>query len=287
MPHEVKEMEGKFVVSTSVILKSQSVESTMLLPLWGRAIYSRKDPAILDDQDAIRLIEKCDYDFAPVAKTFGEFSGLTYIARARRFDDAIRNYLIKHPRATVVNIGAGLDTAFSRVDNGLTNYYNLDLPAAIAYRKSLIEDTPRNTCIAKDFLDPSWFDDIIFNIEDGIVFISAGVFYYFKEEQLKTIVSAMARRFPGGELYFDAESKFAVKGSNRMVEKSGNKGAMMHFWVNNNEQLERWSPKIRVSSQSLLKGINMNESWGIGTRLAFRTCNCIKFMKLMCLKFVR
>jgi O-methyltransferase involved in polyketide biosynthesis len=272
-------------LSTSVVLKSQSVESTMLLPLWGRATYSRKDPAILDDQDAIRLIKQCEYDFAPVAKSFGEFSGLTYIARARRFDDAIRNYLAKHPRATVVNIGAGLDTTFSRIDNGLINYYNLDLPDAIAYRKSLLEDTPRNTCIAKNFLDPSWFDDIIFNMEDGIVFISAGVFYYFKEEQLKTIIAAMAQRFSGGELYFDAEPKYAVKGSNRMVEKSGNKGAMMHFWVNNNEQLEQWSPNIRVSSQSLLKGITMNESWGIGTRLAFRACNCIKFMKLICLKF--
>ncbi|MDF2565930.1 MAG: hypothetical protein K0Q53_2334 [Massilibacillus sp.] len=273
-------------MSKSVVLKSQSVESTMLLPLWGRATYSRKDPAILDDQDAIRVIKNCDYNFAPVAKSFGEFSGLTYIARARRFDDAIRNYLTMHPRATVVNIGAGLDTTFSRVDNGLINFYNLDLPDAIAYRKSLIEDTPRNICIAKNFLDPSWFDDIIFNIEDGIVFISAGVFYYFKEEQLKIIVAAMARRFPGGELYFDAEPQYAVKGSNRMVEKSGNKGAMMHFWVNNKEQLARWSPEIRVSSQSLLKGITMNASWGIGTRLACRACNCIKFMKLMCLQFV-
>lgn len=271
----------------SVVLKSQSVESTMLLPLWGRATYSRKDPAILDDQDAIRLIEKCDYDFGPVAKSFGEFSGLTYIARAKRFDDAICDYLKNHPRATVVNIGAGLDTTFSRIDNGLIHYYNLDLPDAIAYRKSLIDDTPRNSCIAKNFLDSSWFDDIIFDSEDGIVFISAGVFYYFKEEELKMIVSAMAERFPGGVLYFDAEPKFAVKGSNRMVEKSGNKGATMHFWVDHNEQLERWSPKIKVSSQSLLEGIKMNESWGIGTRLAFRACNCIKFMKLMCLKFVR
>ncbi len=43
-------------------------------------------------------------------------------------------------------------------------------------------------------------------------------FYYFKEEDLKKIVVAMSKRFPGGELYFDAESKFALNLSNATVK---------------------------------------------------------------------
>ncbi len=39
----------------------------------------------------------------------------------------------------------------------------------------------------------------------------------------------MSKRFPGGELYFDAESKFALNLSNATVKKSGNNGALMYF----------------------------------------------------------
>ncbi len=48
----------------------------------------------------------------------------------------------------------------------------------------------------------------------------------------------MSKRFPGGELYFDAESKFALNLSNATVKKSGNNGAMMYFYVNNPKSIE-------------------------------------------------
>ena len=152
---------------------------------------------------------------------------------------------MKSIREPIVNIGAGLDTTFSRIDNGTLNWYNLDLPDAIAFRKTLIPDSPRNISIAKSFFDVSWFDDVIFNEEDGILFISAGVFFYFQENQLKGIIQEMVRRFSGGELFFDAESKFAVNISNRTVEKTGNKGAKMYFYINSPKVFERWSSKIK------------------------------------------
>ena len=37
--------------------------------------------------------------------------------RAKHFDDKIKAYLTEHPHASIVNIGAGLDTTFYRVDN--------------------------------------------------------------------------------------------------------------------------------------------------------------------------
>jgi O-methyltransferase involved in polyketide biosynthesis len=38
------------------------------------------------------------------------------------------------PKGTVINLGAGLDDTFSRVDNGRVSWYNLDLPDASACR---------------------------------------------------------------------------------------------------------------------------------------------------------
>ncbi|MFD0770091.1 class I SAM-dependent methyltransferase [Bacillus sp. CGMCC 1.60114] len=264
----------------------QSVQGTMLIPLWGRASGSEKNPEILDDKEAINIIKECDFDFADIAETFGEYGGITYIVRARKIDDTIRNFITKHPRATIVNIGSGLDTTFSRIDNGTINWYNLDLPDAIAFRKTLIADSPRNVSIAKSFFDISWFDDIKFNENDGILFVSAGVFYYFQENQLKEMFSAMAQRFPGGELYFDAESKFALGLSNRTVKKSGNKGAMMYFYVNNPKSMEKWSSKIKVlNCESFFKGIPTKKQWESSTRVMVRIVDLIKMLKFVHLRF--
>jgi O-methyltransferase involved in polyketide biosynthesis len=267
-------------------LNTQSAQATMLIPLWGRAKFSRQNPTILLDEEAERIIQDCGFDFSGVEGSFNEFGGICYIVRARKIDDVIRGFIAKHPRATVVNIGAGLDTTFSRVDNGLINWHNLDLPDAVAYRQALIPDSPRNTCIAKSVLDASWLDDVIFTPEDGIFFVSGGVFYYLHEKDLRTIFHIMAKRFPGGELCFDAESKIAVSASNRMVQKSGNTGARMYFSVGNARALEQWSPYIElVSSEPLFKDMPLSRQWSAGTRFACRVSNLLKPMKFIHLRF--
>lgn len=273
-------------MKNKMTLDMQSVQGTMLLPLWGRAKYSKQNPDILNDSIAIEIIQKLDFDFTEVEKTFQEFGGLCYIIRARKFDDRISKFIQTHPNATIVNIGCGLDTTFSRVDNGKIHWYNLDLPDAIEFRKDLIPDTDRNISIPKSLLDQSWFDDIVFSEEDGILFISAGVFYYFKEEDIKEIVSAMANRFPGGVLYFDAESKTAIGFSNRMVQKSGNRGAMMYFYVNSNTKIEKWSPEIKsVVCTNYFKGIPWKKNWSFSSKMRKSMIDLFKMMKFVEIEF--
>lgn len=267
-------------------LQTQTVQSTMLLPLWGRAAASEKNPEILYDRQAIEIIKNCDFDFSSVAQTFGEFGGICYVVRARKIENAIRAFIQKHPRATIVNIGAGVDTSFSRVDNGTLRWYNLDLPDAIAFRQRFLPDSERNVSIAKSLLDATWFDDVSFRPENGIFFVAGGVFYYFKEQQLREIFKAMGRRFPGGEMYFDAESKQAVKKSNRMVQKTGNKGAMMYFYVNDAKKLESWSPDIRlISCEEYFKDIPSNKQWSLKLRLMMKVSDRIGIMKFVHLGF--
>jgi O-methyltransferase involved in polyketide biosynthesis len=275
------------IILNSSSLDTQSAQATMLIPLWGRAKFSRQNPDILLDEEAERIIQNCGFDFSGVENSFKEFGGICYIVRARKIDDAIRRFISKHPRATVVNIGAGLDTTFSRVDNGLINWYNLDLPDAVAYRQTLIPDSPRNLCIAKSVLDETWLDDVIFKPEDGIFLVSGGVFYYLHEEDLRIIFHTMAERFPNGELYFDAESQMLVNKSNKVVQKSGNKGAMMYFSVNDARALEQWSPHIRLlSSEPPFKDISISKQWSGGTRFICRMMSFLKPMKFIHLRFI-
>jgi O-methyltransferase involved in polyketide biosynthesis len=165
------------IMAHRLTIEPQSVQETMLLPVWGRAEYSHLYPELLDDPRAEEIMGKIDYDFSKVEKGFDEYGGVSYLLRARNFDDAIKEYIKKYPEATIINLGAGLDTTFFRVDNGKFAWYDLDLPDAIDFRKKLIPETSRSECIAKSAFDISWFDDVGYKEEKGIYFIAGGLFH--------------------------------------------------------------------------------------------------------------
>jgi O-methyltransferase involved in polyketide biosynthesis len=113
----------------------------------------------------------------------------------------------------------------------------------MAFRRRFIPPKERCTDIAKSMFDYTWLDEV--ETADGSVFILAGgLFYYFEETQVRELIARVAEHFPRGEIFFDAQSKTAVKISNRMVRKAGNKGSEMKFWVKDAQKLKYWSPKI-------------------------------------------
>ena len=79
----------------------------------------------------------------------------------------------------------------------------------IAVRNTFLPESERVRNIAADLNDLSWFDRI--ETGNGVCFLAAGVFYYFKTEQIRRLLPAMAKKFPGGRLFFDAAGKRAVK----------------------------------------------------------------------------
>ncbi|MDR2026642.1 MAG: class I SAM-dependent methyltransferase [Prevotellaceae bacterium] len=268
------------------ISELQGVQKTLMLPLWGRAVFSKRYPEMLDDREAAGIINSLDYDFNEVEKAFGEYGGLSYIVRARKMDDAVKRFISEHPRATVVNIGAGFDTTFSRVDNGSIHWYDIDLCNVIALRKKIIPEGVRNRCIAKSVFDYSWFKDVRFNAEDGILFVAGGVFHYFTEDRVKELFIALAKNFPAGELCFDGQTKTALKISNRMVRKSGNKEAMMYFYINNPKTFASWSPLLHLkSAEPYFKNIKRDRRWKISTRMNMMLCDMLKMVGFYHLKF--
>ena len=90
------------------------VQKTLFLPLWGRAFESKKEKPLLRDRTALEIIEKVNYDFAGIAKNISELSQVAWIMRSIYIDEVIKNFLDQHPKATIVNIGCGMDTTFDK-----------------------------------------------------------------------------------------------------------------------------------------------------------------------------
>ncbi|MFN2127565.1 MAG: class I SAM-dependent methyltransferase, partial [Anaerolineales bacterium] len=133
-----------------------SVQKTLLLPLWGRAVETQKPKPILVDSKAVSIINNIPYDFSVIAENINPLSRLSWIARSIYFDKKIKEFVNVSPEATIVNIGCGLDTTFDRVDNGKIHWYDLDLPDTIELRKKYISETDRRKFIPKSVFDTSW-----------------------------------------------------------------------------------------------------------------------------------
>ena len=161
-------------------IEKNTVQETLVIPLFGRLVCSEHFPELFSDPEAKRICDSLDYDFSEKRKKMESAAGLfgALEVAQRQYDLAceVRDYLKGHPNAAVVNLGCGLDDTFRKCDNGTCRGYNLDMPDVIKIRDELLPAGEREENIACDLNDYSWMDRI--DASNGAVFFAAGVFYY-------------------------------------------------------------------------------------------------------------
>ena len=241
-------------------IEKNTVQETLVIPLYGRKMCSQLYPNLYRDETAIRLVDQVDYDFSALAEqaksTMQQFGFLEAAMRQSDLAWEVRDYLKTHPNAAVVNLGCGLDDTGRACDNGTCKIYNLDFPDVIAVRDKLLPVGERETNIGCDLNDTAWFARI--DASGGAVFFAAGVFYYFLTGQVKALVSAMAEAFPGGKIVFDAANRQAVKLMLKTWIKQAkiqNVGA--YFAVSDaKKEISAWSGRLNVSARGYMLGYN-------------------------------
>ena len=117
-----------------------AVAETLVIPLWARAKDAEKKNPILNDTYAKDIVAKIDYDFSKIETKYMENHQLVWTIRAYNFENCVREFLKNKNIAMIINIGAGLDTTFKRVDNGSVLWINVELPDVAALRQKLIRD---------------------------------------------------------------------------------------------------------------------------------------------------
>ncbi len=263
-------------MSQKINVKKGTIEETLLLPLWGRAYETQMKHPRLVDEKSVEIIKAIDYDFSDIEKTQGP-SQHGWVARSLHTDKMARSFIEKHPEATIVNIGCGLDTTFSRIDNGRIFFYELDLPDVIALRKNFYQDSDRHQSIAASFLERSWFEKII--VRDGLLFLAGGVLYYFEEEQIKEFFIAVADHFGTCDFYFDSLSPMGMKFAKKAVLKKGGMGMSMEggWGLKPVQSLEKWDKRIKV-----IDAIPMSKGMKKGIPLGFKIMSMITDMLGVC-----
>lgn len=223
------------------------VAGTSLIALYIRAIESQRPDALMKDERAEALVRQLDQE--SLRKTLAltdDFSRVAVILKGREFDRFTQDFLARHPDAVVVHIGCGLDTRFERLDNGRVEWYDLDLPEVIELRRKLIGgEGVRHHFLACSVLESAWLEIVSAHRPRPFLFLAEGVFMYFEEAQVKSLVLRLHEHFPGAELVFDAFSPIMRWGHNIRVTRT-RVGAYLHWGLKHGQELERWGEGIRL-----------------------------------------
>ena len=162
-------------------IEKNTVQETLIIPLYARKMCTELYPNLYRDETAVRLFGEIDYDFSALEKksrSLMQRFGFLEVAMCQNdLAFEVRDYLRAHPNAAVVNLGCWLDATGRSCDNGSCKLYNLDFPDVIRVRNALLPAGPREENIPCDLNDTAWFDRI--DASGGAIFFAAGVFYYF------------------------------------------------------------------------------------------------------------
>jgi O-methyltransferase involved in polyketide biosynthesis len=221
------------------------VAETLLIPLYIRAVESQRPDALLKDEKAVALVTQIDADFSRIKELkIGKDDQVALILRNREFDRYVQDFLHRCPESVVVHIGCGLDGRFERVDNGLVEWYDLDLPEVIELRRKFIGgEKTRYHFIACSVFDSAWLSTISIHRNRPFLFLAEGVLMYFEETQVKSLVLSLRERFPGAELVCDAFSPFLVRMNNLRIART-KIGARYAWGLKRGKDLEKWGDGI-------------------------------------------
>ena len=271
-------------------IEKNTVQETLVIPLFGRLVCSEHYPELFSDPEAKRICDSLDYDFAEKRKKMesaaGLFGALEVAQRQYDLRCEVEMYLNDHPKAAVVNLGCGLDDTFTKVNNGQCKGYNIDFPDVIKVRNDLLPAGERETNIACDLNDYTWMDRI--DASNGAAFFAAGVFYYFKTEDVKRLFQAMAERFPGSVLVFDSCNK---RGAGLMrktwLKEAGITDVNTYFSLEDEAELSGWSDHFAtVTAKSYMRGYrDIYGSVGLLHKLMIRFCDGLVRMKIVKIVF--
>ncbi|BCK71415.1 polyketide synthesis methyltransferase [Streptomyces libani subsp. rufus] len=240
-------------------------KETLLATLYGRALDSRAKDPVLGDATAAETVRRLDYDFSKLRLSPGNAAGVAL--RARQLDVWTARFLARHEEATVVHLGCGLDSRVQRLAPGPgVRWFDIDYPEVIALRRQLYPERAGHATIPSSVTDPAW----VARIPDDrpAMIVAEGLLMYLTEADGTALLRRLMDRVPGGELAFDAFSRFAIRTQwlNRVVVKAG---ARLH-WGTDTAGIAALSPKLEIVENISALEIPGIEKLPAGSRLAAR-----------------
>ncbi len=228
--------------SASAVL-DDSVARTLFIPLWAKAREMSVPGGILRDEAAAKIVAMLPPETFNFPKKKPMMVGS--VVRTRYFDDIAVDALKSSESPVLVHLGCGLDDRFGRTDFGKGVQVNIDLPEVMALRQTLMPpESDRNINLTGSLLETGWMDTLLdMYPKADFSFFVEGVLMYFTEDNVKTLATNLATRFPGGSLHFDACNSRMCKlvGNQKAIRQAK---ATFKWGMDDDCVLEQWHQRF-------------------------------------------
>ncbi|NCJ08709.1 class I SAM-dependent methyltransferase [Synechococcales cyanobacterium C] len=222
------------------------VAETLMITLYARYLETQCSDSFFQDPKAVEIVDRTDYNFNKYAK--GWASQLGVVIRVQEYDRIAQQFLENHPNAVVVNLGCGLCTRFTRLDNGSVRWYEVDFPEVIEFRRKFFQESDRYRFIPTSILDFSWIDQIQRSADQPLLILMEGVSPYLSEAENRSLVLQICDRLAPAELVFDVLNCKSAKRTARhdTVSKTG---AEFKSGIDSGREVETWADGITLQGE--------------------------------------
>ena len=182
-----------------------SVNQTLYIPLYGKALVSRKG-ILLSDPWAENIWSAAAFPLKGKSKS--KWLAYYMAMRAVVFDRWVAKRMDENPDATVLHLGCGLDSRVLRVGTHGHRWYDVDFPDVILARKRFFEESDTYTMLGADICGDGWLSEISGN---RAIVILEGVSMYLTREALHGLLANLRQRFDTVELLMDCYTELAAR----------------------------------------------------------------------------
>jgi O-methyltransferase involved in polyketide biosynthesis len=231
-----------FPLPPRIKVRLDGVEETLLIPLWARAAETRRADGMVNDPRAVELVDAIDYDFDKLSWDWAAQVGIAI--RTEIFDQATLRFLSAHPAGLIINLAAGLDTRFYRLDNGRLHWVDVDLPNSMALRRQFFNDAGRHDYITESVLEDAWCRQVHRDPGQPVLVIIEGLTMYFSPEETRALLGRIATFFPGAEILMEAISPLAAARSDLFFSMR-RMNARFRGGLARGKDVESWDARLR------------------------------------------
>jgi O-methyltransferase involved in polyketide biosynthesis len=259
-------------MTTRVKVTLTPEQETLLITLYAKA---QPGNPLLFDPTAWEILGRVDYDFARLHVPYKTV--VLICQRAKKLDTVTQDFLGEHPGGVVLQLGCGLDSRLSRVDDGRVNWYDLDMPPVVELRRRFFTDSERHHMIAASVTDLDWVDTVASGGRPVLV-VAEGLLMYLDEADVRRLVLRLHEAFPGCRLIADVFSRLTARSATSHPSLKYT-GATIGWGMDDPRELEAWAPGLRLLEEWYFSDDPDLARLSFGYRVAYRLAGAFKMVQ--------
>lgn len=256
-------MRAQMSKINSKIQSLNSIEKTMLIPLWARA-EETMNGGLINDPLSIEIVNEIDtsvYGFNQMSKFVKNYL-LTAIANRTILIDRFLNGIINE-KTVVYNFGCGLDTRFARYANKVRIWYDIDMPEVIDIRNSFAKESADYKMQAINALSDNPMEGL--DLSKDCVIICEGILMYFTELEVRNFLKKVIDSTQSGNMILETLGSWTKLKVNPVIKGIGENSR--YTWsLNNTQDCRKLDNRMKMIETKSIFDLN-KERWGLMGRL--------------------